>query len=458
MFKAVKRTLAIFLVLAMALTAVGCGGNGNTDVQGSGNGTSDGKINFADVTLDSDALLASMPAELKGTKLVFLNWYNPDDREEKDVIAAFEQKSGIDVEYKVLDHGTYATSVAQMIQVGEQGDVMRLKNPNIGQYKLLQPLSATEFDYSGKEWDQYVMGLYTVGDKAYATNLKYTPFFVPGMQFYNSQTFEDMGFEDPWTLWQEGKWTWSKMKEMCNTWVTENGTEYTGASCWSYPSTVAGASFFKLNEDGVTYSMDLNNTAALACWQFIGEGRALGLFGTYLHEGFDQMKQKMLIDHCDATAVQNSSEYFKKTKLMGKLKAVPAPVWDGEGATGEYYVPMHEVCAYGVPKSAKNAKAVPYFLGYMCNFANYDQSAGKDGFFVSEQIKEVYMDLLAREKRNYTINADIANYTKSEEIGNFEWQIFNRVDPTQINSWLQEREYILNDSLTQYNAERVKYK
>ncbi len=453
-----KRTLTILLVLVMALTAVGCTGGGN---QGGNSGTVGGPIqgtvDFEDVTLDSDALLASMPAELKGTKIVFLNWYNPDEREEKDVIAAFEQKSGVDVEYRILDHNTYATLVAQMIQTDEQADVMRLKNPNISYYKLLQPLSVTGFDYSGKEWDQYTMGLYTVGQNTYATNLKYTPFFLPGMMFYNYQTFEDMGFEDPYELWKEGKWTWSKLKEYCNTWVTENGTDYLGASCWSYPSTVANAPFFKKSADGITYELDLNNQTALNCWQFVSEARSIGLFGTYLHEGFDQMKQKMLIDHADASAVQNSSAYFKKTKMTGKLKAVPAPVWDGEGATGEYYVPMHEVVAYGIPKTAKNAKAVPYFLGYMCNFANYNQAAGEGGFFVNEQIKEVYMELMAIEKRNYDFNSDIANYSSNQEIGNFSWMLFNRVDSTQINSWLQEREYILKDSLKLYNEELLKY-
>ncbi len=453
MFNTVKRTLAILLVLAMALTAVGCGGNG--DDTGTTGGTNIGKNNMSDYALDSDALLASMPAELKGTKIVFLNWYNPDDREEKDVIAAFEEKSGIDVEFRVLDHNGYATAVAKMIQVGEQADVMRLKNPNIGQFKLLQPLTATEFDYSGKEWDAYTMGLYTIGENAYATNLKYTPFFLPGMMFYNYQTFEDMGFEDPYELWKEGKWTWSKLREMCNTWVTENGTEYRGASCWSFPSTVANASFFKKGADGIQYELDFTNQLALDCWKFVEDGRALGLFGTYLHEGFDQMKQKMLIDHCDASAVQNSSEYFKKTKMMGKLKAVAVPRWDGTEGFNDYYVPMHEVVAFGVPKSAKNAKAVPYFLGYMCNFANYNMDAGEGGFFVSEQIKECYMDLMSIEKRNYDFDGDIANYGTADV--NFSWHLFNRVDSTQINSWLQEREYEFRNSMNLYNEELLKY-
>ena len=458
MFKTIKRVLALALVFAMALAVVGCKNNaGNTDVNGGENGgTEDGKVNITDFAIDSEAVLASMPAELKNTKIVFLNWYNPDDREEKPVIAAFEQKTGIDVEYRLTDYGTYIQEVAKMLATDEQLDVMRMKQPDLAALKLLQPLSVTEYDFSDKAWDKYTMGLYSVGEKQYGAALRYTPYFLPTMMFYNKDVITDMGFEDPYELWKQGKWTWSKLREMCNTWVTENGAEYTGCSIWAM-GTVAtsGASLVKLTDDGITYDLDFTNQVAIDCYKFMEEGKQMGLF-TNVNDGFDSAKPKLLFAMNDATAVQTSSEYFNKLKLRNQFMTVALPKWDGTEGFDDYYVPMMENIAYGIPKTAKNPKAVPYFLAYMCNMANYNTGVGEGGLFYNEQAKEAYMELMTIEKRSFNITGTVASYDGT--IKSFDWSIFMGVDPTQINSWLQEREYIVRASMELYNQDKLALK
>jgi len=150
MLKIVKRTLAIVLALAMAFAVVGCGKKGDDDDNKAATGGGLTGVEIEKFAIDSEAVLASMPAELKNTKIVFLNWYNPDDREEKPVIAAFEEKTGINVEYRVTDYGGYVQEVAKMLATKEQLDVMRMRNPEMAALKLLQPISITNYNFNNK--------------------------------------------------------------------------------------------------------------------------------------------------------------------------------------------------------------------------------------------------------------------------------------------------------------------
>ncbi len=449
--KNLKRVFAILLVVAMALTAAGCGGNGGNNGGGtSTGGTGVGGLKVEEYAIDSEAVLASMPSELKGTTITFLSWYDPEDREEKDVIAAFEQKTGITIENRIVDYAGYANKVAAALAQGETPDVMRMRLPLVDLLKLCQPISATGYDFSDKAWDKNTMELYTVGNNCYGTNLVYTPYFLPTMFFYNSSVIEDMGFDDPYELWKDGKWTWSKFRDMCSTWVNENGAEYTGACIMrpTFPAETADSSLIKKSADGVTYELDFTNQMALDCWKYTQEGKQMGWF-TNVNDAFDQAKPKLLFASIDASAVQQSSGYFSKTRLRGYLKGVPAPVWDLTEGFNDYTLSMMETIGFGIPKGAKNAKAVPYFLAYLCNFANYNQGVGEGGFFFSEQIKECYMDMMTIEKRTFDITSQIAEYDGTIE--NFGWQLFYNVDPTQTEQWLQEREYIVQNSMNQYN-------
>ncbi len=425
-----KRIFALVLALAMALSVAACGGN-NGDTPAGGNGS-----------LDSDAILAQMPAELKGTKITFLNWYDPRTREEKPVIEAFEQKTGITVEIIEKNYQEYVTELSALIQTGQAPDVIRMKEPNIGVLKTLAPLSATEFDFSGEAWDKQTMDIYTVGKNQYGMALLNTPFYLPLVLFYNPAIMEDMGFEDPWELWKNDKWTWDKFGEMCTEWVNQ-GTNYRGAPIlWANClMTTRNASFTKY--DGSQFTMDLTDAEAILAYQKLAEFKALNI-STDNNDTFQDGEPTLLFAAMDATAVQKSSGYFSKLKLRKSISAVPVPKWEGI----DYNAPMMENVAFGICKGAKNPKAVPYFIAYMANFANYDTSG--TNFFYSEQMKEVYMDLLDNPNRKYC--ADTAVFTYSGEMTTF----LNRlagVDISQTNTWLQENSNIFQNSLNMYNTE-----
>ncbi len=450
MLRNFKKIMSVLCISVILIGMTACGKTPNEPV---GSTNSVPNVEMSEYTIDSDAVLASMTEELRGTEIEFLNWYDPDKREEKNVIDAFEQKSGIKVNYRIVDYGGYVDSLAGLLTVGETPDVLRMKSPDLGILKLLQPISVTGYDFSHQGWDKHTMGVYTFGENCYGMALVNTPFFLPILYFYNNETFEEMGLENPYQLWKEGKWTWIKFKDMCSEWVNQ-GPEYTGAALWAYPSRTVNASFTTKNSDGY-YELNISNSLAIEAWKFAQEGVAAKLF-TNLNDGFDSANQKLLFSAMDASAVQGSSVYFNKTRMRGQLEGVAPPVWEGE----EYYLPMMENIAFGIPKSAKNPKAVPYFVSYMANFANYDTSVyDKDsnptGFFYSEQIKECYMQLLTLQNRTFSIDNTIFSY-KNTVYPDWEWHFFFRVDASQATTHLAENEYVFRSSIDLYNADAAK--
>ena len=76
MAKTFKRVFALMLALAMVFSLAACG----ESTSGGSSATVNTNKFDAEDAFDTDAFIASMPAELKGTTVTFLNWYNIDDR------------------------------------------------------------------------------------------------------------------------------------------------------------------------------------------------------------------------------------------------------------------------------------------------------------------------------------------------------------------------------------------
>lgn len=479
MLNIMKKSFAVLLVIAMVVSLGACGKKGGTSGTNSTNGTNGtngtsstnkpvnpeetintnnsevvGEVNtetivLDDYDLDSAAVLAKMPKELKKTKITFLNWYDPMKREEKAVIEEFEKKTGIDVEIIVKTYGpTYNASLAQLVATGDSPDVLRMLAPRPEHIKYLQPMSVTGFDFSSKAWDKEAEAAYSVNGKAYATNLRYSPFFLPAIMFYNTKTMEEYEFDDPYELWKKGEWTWDKLVEICGEWVKSN-PEFEGMAMLPYgdlPAMSAGIDWCKY--DGKKYSVDLTDANMLEKWQFALENKKAKIF-TEGQAGFDQTNQTILFTVMDATAVQTSSEYYSKTRRRGNLKCVPIPSW---GKDKTYYVPLIENLAFGIPVDAKNPKAVPYFLAYYLDFSNYDTEGTK--FFYSEQAREVYVNLMKMTNRSFNNSQHLLNATGGySNVG-----IYRKVDPAQLTIWLQEREYIINDTVALLNADLAQVK
>jgi len=439
MFNKIKRVVALVMVLAMALCAAACD-EGGTGGGNTGGGLADaGKLQ--EYAMDTDALIQNMPAELKGTTIKFANWYKPDDRgEEGKVIDDFEAKSGCKVELVYIEHGDFNNQLVSKIQTDDAPDVTRMKRPNVSIIKFLQPVDVTGFDFSDKAWDKTTMDLYTFKGKCYGMNLVYTPFFLPTLLYYNTGTMEEMGYDDPWELWKKGEWTWEKLREMCKDWVKQGETFY-GAALWRPVAETVNKNV--VAREGDYYKLNLTDPLTIKTWNFQQDGRAEGVF-INLNDGFDQNNQTLLFGCYDVTAAQSGySSVFQKTFVRKKLAVVPYPKWENE----EYYLPVAESIGYGIPKGAKNPKAVPYLVAYMCNMANYNTEG--TNFFISDQAKEVYLQTLLMDKRSTISMDDILTFNGDVS---FVYYKFFMTDSTNFLTELQTNEYVYQNIINQYNA------
>lgn len=306
-----KKSLLIMLAVAMVLSCAACAGggsnNGGSGTAGAG-GVDISKYGAELPVLDTNAVISNMPSDLKGTTIKFYNWYDPYEREEGNVIKAFEEATGVKVE--LVQGGSYENYnayLAGLMATGDAPDVMRLKQNAPSQLQVLQPIDVTGFDFSDPAWDKTTMDLYSLNGKCYGVNLSYTPFFLPVVCFYNSKVMDEFGYEDPYKLWQKGEWTWDKLKEMCTDWCKQ-GTDYVG--CYLLPFTAVGltAGVDAVKFENNTYSSNITDATYLNTWKFTLEGVKGNIFGGN-ESNFELANPTQLFAFMDATAVQTSSSY-----------------------------------------------------------------------------------------------------------------------------------------------------
>ncbi len=423
----IKSILAIVLVLCMLFTVAGCNDNEKVESEkvlagddfftdtATKNETEEVQSN-ADATVSTDTpadknqvvpeqnkiggktwkeVLANMPKKLRGTTITVWNWNPPAEYTGAPaVIDDFMKKTGIKVDWKTLDFGVYFTKLASTVASGEGiPDVVRTRGGDPEFLLNLQPISAAKYDFTDDAWDDNLMKAYTFGKNTYATSLKNTHIGSCVMMFYNKKLIAD--YEDPYTLWKEGKWTWSKYLEICRQYKKDTGKKAsTGESMATPYITMYGLNgvyaydgnryFNSSNESKlVTVSqevMDLFNKEAL--FQFGGRnlfesGDALFFVGGSVH-------------------IRRKNSYFGSLKDSNTVYAVPMPIPDGQT---KYFQGMNEAEAYGIPKGASNPEAVPYFLRFFLDGELNKGNYGLNTYFVNEQNLEVYNWCMSQENR-----------------------------------------------------------
>lgn len=145
-----------------------------------------GSANKPDDSSSWKGMLDSMPKDLRGSKLVVVNW-NPvsEYTGASAAIKEFEKQTGISVEWVTVEHSVYTTRLATMVASNNSPDVVRTRTPNPAWLQSFQSIEAAKYDFSDKIWDQTLMKDYTVNGVTYATSLKGTHIGSVDMMFYN---------------------------------------------------------------------------------------------------------------------------------------------------------------------------------------------------------------------------------------------------------------------------------
>lgn len=369
------------------------GGTGSGNGKDSSNSSSNrpGKKNQ---TKGKDATLES----LKGTTIKVLDWNALGSvTGAKEAVNKFQKKTGIKVDFIVKAHADYISSLASMVAADQAPDVVRMRALNPATLKQMQPIDVTGINYNDDIWDKRISKQFTVNGKVYAVNRKDTLLQLPTVMYYNTSYISKYSLDDPYNLWKNGKWTWQNFIRLCTEFKDEAGSGYTP---WS---PFAVLLFASQKGTPVSYAKDgrlvsnYNNDAIKATQEFLGY-KSSGIAGAYTdNDGFDQGKYLFIT----ASIIDSRTSHFGMTGLKSKnaLGAVPYPSSDGKT-----HVTVFQECqAFGVAKGAKNPKAVPYFLDYYLNPANYEEKT----FFNSTKILDVYKSLM--KSKNYNFFDDVIN-------------------------------------------------
>lgn len=430
-----KSILALAMVICMLFTIAGCG-DANTDASseqvsddffsetvsiddttstesssGKNENTtstqSPGKDNSSKVTTTVpkdniiagkswNEVLAGMPKKLRGSTVVMYNW-NPANEYTgaPAVMDKFTQQTGIKVDWRTIPYAQYTTKLAALIATEENiPDMVRSFNASPSWIQNYQDLSVTKYDFKDAAWDKEIMELYTFNGKTYLTSLQNTHIGSVALLFYNKDLIDKYDYEDPYKLWKAGKWNWDKYIKMCKA-AMKDGIPVGAYGEGHFPA--------YLSSWGISGTVSFDGKKFTSNWlkkDFLKVHQTLGdlynkdaIFGFGGEEHFSNASSLFYIG--TAVHARKKNSYFGALKATNSLYFVPIPK---HPELKKYYQGHGEAEAYGVPKGAKNPTAVPYFLRFFLDGANYELST----YFGNEQNLEVYNWCMNQKNKVYS--------------------------------------------------------
>ena len=323
-------------------------------------------------SVSCEDFLKSMPAKLKGTTIKYFYWWDPTKQMEKDTIKAFTKKTGINVQPVVGNYSTFQTELAAMISAGDSPDIVRLLSNAMYQVTSLQPITNSGYDFKDPIWYEQLMKDYTYNGKIYATNLRpdTTAILDTWLLYYNTKTIRTYDLEDPYTIWSKkpSDWTWKKLWELVDTFMTEGGNreDMGGVTLWNAYNRMLGGFYYDYESSAGKWVNLLTSKKTVDSWvDRVDKWSKRWLTETPGYAGLERGKLLFLGHGPYACRVGDTN--FESMKKAGTLGVVPLP-------SDSPYYPLYEYTAFGIPQGAKNAEAVPYYLRYVLDRNNYDQS------------------------------------------------------------------------------------
>lgn len=331
-------------------------------------------------------VVKEMPASLKGKTVEYFTTYpkNEIPGVEK-AISAFEKASGVQVKWTVVGYTSYDTELNARMSAGNIPDVAFTQGLVFSRFQHFQPLSNINFDFSDKAWDQQTMKDFTINGKVYATHLspEYTYMHQPQAMYYNKDLIKKYDLEDPYKLWKSGKWTFNKMMEMAKIFKDETGNlGFSFFGPYEYPM-MKGLCAGPFGFDGKTVTNTFKETNLNSVMQEMATWKQNGLLSTQMLDEGSFVENKMLFYTFNFGTARYTNSHCLKMKQNGTFGIVPLPAIDGQKT---YYQIMGEYEGYCIPKGAKNAEIVPYFLRAVFDKSNYNAKK----FFCSDEALDVY--------------------------------------------------------------------
>ncbi len=322
----------------------------------------------------------TLPSNASGKTIEIMEW-NSQTPMNKKVCQAFEQQTGMKVVYTEEGYSSYMAKIASRVATGNPPTVARLRD-NVPEYmSAMQPIQNTGYNFNDTYWDKDILDAYTFDGRTYGVALKNTPYYQPVVTYYNQTIIDKYGLEDPYELWKDGEWTWSKMLELCQDVIDESAGKIWGLSPLFGEYMYSTGNTYVKFENG-QFINNVESPGVIKGMQYLNKAHKKGLItdATCLRDDFNLGKGLFLFDA--EIGARMGHYYVKELKRTGVLRCVPVPAVDGQK---DYYVCISELEAYGIVNKCANVELAPYFLRYYLDAEQYDM----DNFYSHESFLEV---------------------------------------------------------------------
>ena len=343
-----KKLLCLLLCLLMTLTLFGCGGGGGQE----GGEDEIGATDYAKMEMEwteQDEMFKS----IAGTTITKIG--SPADLNdyEKQIVQEFMDRYDVKINWLPMTYNEYTSKLPQLVATGNAPDtaVMTDATSLAFMYQgLCMPIDEY-LDLDDPIWDQDVLDAYSMNGHYYAVNTgEIDTFFI----YYNKDLFDELGLPDPYELYENGEWTYDKLREIAQkatVYDEDNTTVKTyGIGTHAYEVFVLanGGKFIDWDESQKTYVSTLKNKETITGLNFMRDLIADGSMNPSIH-GFTEFPSRKIAMFVERP--QNAiSNYDLYNTMDDEIGVVPFPKGPDADKT---YGPSIFVTNF-VPTNAKN--------------------------------------------------------------------------------------------------------
>lgn len=389
------------LTVCMIALLCSCNTNGKSTANEDDGNTNDAALQGDATDKSWEDVKNEISADKKGKTLKVYSWNELNAvTGAVDVVDKFTKETGIKVEWITGSFDTYASELSAMVSADNAPDVIRLNRINVSLLTLMQPLSAAKYNFNDAVWDKDVMKYYTVKGKSFGVAMKNTLLQQPCVLYYNKSLASQFGMDDPYTIFKKNKWTWDYFIEYCEDFKDKAGDAYNAWSPHDGEDCMNKRGISYISFDGTQFKSNMNDTKVSEAFKEYSEIFQSGITtGSFWNQaGFNAGKTLFFTD--SIIGARKTHFYYTDLKATGNLGVVPIP--EDENLEKNYQQ-ISEYEAYGIPKNAKNADLVPYFLRYYLDADNYDEK----NFFNDATMLDVYKYCMGKE--NKFVDAESGN-------------------------------------------------
>lgn len=389
-----KRLFCLILCLILSASMVACGGGfqeTNTDTTGA--------TEYQSMEMEwteQDEMFRS----ISGTSITKIG--SPADLSdyEKQIVQEFMDRYNVKINWLPMTYDEYTSKLPQLVATGNAPDTAVMTDATSLSFMyqgLCMPIDEY-LDLDDPIWDKDVLEAYSMNGHYYAVNTgEIETFFI----YYNKSLFEELSLPDPYELYQNGEWTYEKLREIAKkaTIYDDDNTTVKTYGIGTHAREVFvlsnGGKFIDWDEEQGTYVSTLKSAATIAGLNFLRDLIADGSMEPSI-QGFTEFPARRIAMFVERpmNAIAN---YDLLNTMNDEIGVVPFP--QGPNAD-KVYAPSIFVTNF-VPTNAKNplgGMAWNYFYARrMAEAMEKEEAAWMDRQrkMMTEEQEEIIYDYLA---------------------------------------------------------------